>query len=96
MDSILEHKSFCVFLFEYDHLDYELGRQLLEIYGEDPDRLVNMWSWAKASHSLGHVNLCIEPSDQHDLNVRSFHRQLKVDGQSLLDRCTCMSCLVFY
>jgi hypothetical protein len=79
LDSILENKAFCAFVFEYRHLESTLGVQLLDFYGDDAECLINMWSWAKSSRSLGNIDFFSKRSVYVNYDWRSFDRQLKRD-----------------
>lgn len=61
--------------------DQSLSNLLLEVYGDDPEHLAAMWSWAKSSDTLGRLYIH-QPSSSNALDtpsVRSFHEQVQRD-----------------
>jgi hypothetical protein len=83
--SVLKDKELCAFLFESSTAHYvaENPRQeLLDFYGDDPDRLIHMWSWAKASKVFErNPGAMPAKTEQDESRKRSFRRQLKESGK---------------
>lgn len=52
---------------------------MLDLYGDDPELLAAMWTWAKSSNSLACLNLSQHPSVVDDLRVRNFLDRLRSD-----------------
>ena len=80
-NSVIENKELCAFLFESllpALLEGNPRGELLDFYGDDPDRLLQMWSWAKASKVIQR-NLWTRPAEteRDELRKRSFRRQLR-------------------
>jgi hypothetical protein len=119
LETIIHNSTFSMLLFEKNLVEQSRYLQftgqsrericnlhsfLLEVYGDDPEHLGAMWSWAKSSGSLSRVILTTRDpiaitvlpsrspdSESHAARIKSFREQLQRDYRHLSDSGSCVS-----